>query len=173
MSKIDYKKLIADVQDFPIPGILFRDITPLLQDGEAYLSVCNDLAKIAKDAGAEVIMGPESRGFIFACPIATMLNVGFVPIRKPGKLPRETVDASYELEYGHNTISIHKDAIKKGQKVFIVDDLIATGGTLKAAIELVEKLGGEVVGIGALIELVDLKGRQVLEGYNVQVLLKY
>ena len=173
MSKIDYKKLIADVQDFPIPGILFRDITPLLQDGEAYLSVCNDLAKLAKDAGAEVIMGPESRGFIFACPIATMLNVGFVPIRKPGKLPRETVDASYELEYGHNTISIHKDAIKKGQKVFIVDDLIATGGTLKAAIELIEKLGGEVVGIGALIELVDLKGRQVLEGYNVQVLLKY
>ena len=173
MSKIDYKKLIADVQDFPIPGILFRDITPLLQDGEAYLSVCNDLAKLAKDAGAEVIMGPESRGFIFACPIATMLNVGFVPIRKPGKLPRETVDASYELEYGHNTISIHKDAIKKGQKVFIVDDLIATGGTLKAAIEVVEKLGGEVVGIGALIELVDLKGRQVLEGYNVQVLLKY
>lgn len=173
MSKIDYKKLIADVQDFPIPGILFRDITPLLQDGEAYLNACKDLAEFAKEAGAEIIMGPESRGFIFACPIATMLNLGFVPIRKPGKLPRETVDASYELEYGHNTISIHKDAIKKGQKVFIVDDLIATGGTLKAAVELVEKLGGEVVGIGALIELEALNGRRVLEGYNVKALLKY
>lgn len=173
MSKIDYKKLIADVQDFPIPGILFRDITPLLQDGEAYLNACKDLAEFVKEAGAEIIMGPESRGFIFACPIATMLNLGFVPIRKPGKLPRETVDASYELEYGHNTISIHKDAIKKGQKVFIVDDLIATGGTLKAAVELVEKLGGEVVGIGALIELEALNGRRVLEGYNVKALLKY
>lgn len=170
---MDLKNYILSVPDFPIEGILFRDITPLLKDSDAFAYTCESLASIAKEKGAELILGPESRGFIFACPIATCLHVGFVPVRKPNKLPRETVSASYALEYGTNTVSIHKDSIKKGQKVFIVDDLLATGGTLKAVIQLVEELGGEVVGIGCVIELLDLKGREALEGYNVEALIKY
>ncbi len=170
---MNYKDYIANVPDFPVKGILFRDITPLLQSPEAYSSACNDLAKEAKDLGAEVIIGPESRGFIFGCPVATKLNIGFVPVRKPGKLPREEVKVSYSLEYGTNTLCMHKDAIKPGQKVFIVDDLLATGGTIEAAIKLVESLGGIVCGIGFVIELCDLKGRDLLSGYHVVSLIKY
>ena len=143
---MDLKKFIADVKDFPIEGILFRDITPLMADGEAFKAACDELIEFAKEVGAEVVAGPESRGFIFGCPVAKELEIGFVPIRKPNKLPRETVSVSYSLEYGKNTLCMHKDAIKPGQKVIIVDDLLATGGTVKAAIELINRLGGIVVG---------------------------
>lgn len=170
---MDYKKYIATVKDFPTKGIMFRDTTPLMANGEAFRCACEELEEFAKECGATLIAGPEARGFIFGCPIAKDLGVGYVPIRKPNKLPRETVDVSYSLEYGTNTLCIHKDAVKKGDKVFIVDDLLATGGTVKAAIDLVEKLGGEVVGLGFLIELVDLKGRRLLEGYKIKVLMEY
>lgn len=170
---MDYKKYIANVKDFPIEGILFRDITPLMADGEAFKSACKELIEFAKEQKAEVVVGPESRGFIFGCPIAYELGLGFVPVRKPNKLPRETVSTTYTLEYGSNTLCMHKDAIKPGQKVFIVDDLLATGGTIKAAIDLVEKLGGVVVGIGFLVELVDLKGRDIIREYPIKVLTQY
>ncbi|MDD3107342.1 MAG: adenine phosphoribosyltransferase, partial [Bacilli bacterium] len=156
---MDYKKYIATIKDFPIEGILFRDITPLMADGIAFRTAVDELKQFAIDKKAEVIVGPESRGFIFGCPIAYEMQVGFVPIRKPNKLPRETVSLSYELEYGQNTLCMHKDAIKPNERVLIIDDLLATGGTVKATIELVEKLGGIVVGCGFLIELEDLKGR--------------
>ena len=148
---MDYKNYIADVLDFPIEGILFRDITPLMVDGEAFKSACEELKEFAKNLGADVIVGPESRGFIFGCPIAYELGIGFIPIRKPNKLPRETISVSYSLEYGSNTLCMHKDAIKPGQKVVIIDDLLATGGTMEAAVKLVESLGGEFVGLGFLI----------------------
>ena len=131
------------------------------------------MSEFVKSVGADVICGPESRGFIFGTPVAYNNDLGFVPIRKPGKLPRETVEISYDLEYGSNTLCMHKDAIKKGQKVVIIDDLLATGGTIKAACELIEKLGGEVVGLAFLIELDDLKGKEKLANYNVLSLLHY
>ena len=170
----DYNKYIASVKDFPKEGILFRDITPLMQDGDAFHAACEELTAFAKSVGAEVVAGPESRGFIFGCPISYNLNIGFVPIRKPNKLPRETIEVEYELEYGKNVLCMHKDAIKKGQKVIIVDDLLATGGTVKAAIELIEKLGGIVVGCAFLIELSDLGGREKIgDKFPVKTLLKY
>ena len=171
--KYNYKDYIANVQDFPIEGILFRDITPLMANGEVFKQACDEISEYAKSLNVDVVAGPESRGFIFGCPVSTNLNVGFVPIRKPNKLPRETVEVSYSLEYGTNTLCMHKDAIKPGQKVLIVDDLLATGGTIKAAIELVEKLGGIVAGICFVIELEDLNGREMLKGYNVKSLIQY
>ena len=171
--KINYKEYVADVLDFPIEGILFRDITPLMGNGEVFKQACDELTEFAKDLKIDVVAGPESRGFIFGCPISSNLGVGFVPIRKPNKLPRETVSVSYSLEYGTNTLCMHKDAIKPGQRALIVDDLLATGGTIKAAIDLVEGLGGIVAGICFLIELEDLKGRELLTGYNVKTLMKY
>lgn len=174
MKKFNYEDYIASIPGFPKEGILFRDITPLLQDGKAFKNACKDIAKIAKKAGADVILGPESRGFIFGCPVATMLNIGFVPVRKPGKLPRKEIQESYTLEYGENTLCMHEDAIKKGQKVFIIDDLLATGGTIKAAVKLVERLGGEVVGAAFVIELVDLKGRaNIGDKFPIYTLLEY
>lgn len=169
----NYKDYVADVMDFPIEGICFKDITPLMASGEAFSNACNELTAFAKEVKADIVAGPESRGFIFGCPVANNLNIGFVPIRKPKKLPRETVEVSYDLEYGSNTLCMHKDAIKKGQKVIIIDDLLATGGTIKAAVELVEKLGGIVVGIAFLIELEELKGREKLSDYSIKVLMKY
>lgn len=170
---MDYKDYIASVENFPKEGILFRDITPLMANGEAFQAACNELKDFAVAQGADLIVGPESRGFIFGCPIAYQMGIGFIPIRKPNKLPRETISVSYTLEYGENTLCIHKDAIKKGQKVLIIDDLLATGGTIKAAIDLVEKLGGEVVGLGFLIELTELNGRRLLDGYEINALIKY
>lgn len=170
---MDYKDYIASVENFPKEGILFRDITPLMANGEAFQAACNELKDFAVAQGADLIVGPESRGFIFGCPIAYQMGIGFIPIRKPNKLPRETISISYTLEYGENTLCIHKDAIKKGQKVLIVDDLLATGGTIKAAIDLVEKLGGEVVGLGFLIELTELNGRRLLDGYEIKTLITY
>jgi len=170
---MNYKNYIQDVPNFPIDGILFRDITPLMADGKAFKSACDELTKFAVENGAEVIVGPESRGFIFGCPIASNLGIGFVPVRKPHKLPRETIEVSYQLEYGVNTLCMHKDAIKKGQKVLIIDDLLATGGTIKAAIKLVEELGGIVIGVAFLIELSDLHGRDLLKDYKVKTLITY
>lgn len=170
---MDYKDYIASIQDFPSEGILFRDGTPLMADGEAFQSACDELCIYAKKVKADVIVGPESRGFIFGCPVAYRLGLGFVPVRKPGKLPRETVSATYDLEYGSNELHIHKDAIKEGQRVLIIDDLLATGGTVNATIKMVNELGGTVVGCGFLIELEGLKGRELLNGVDVFSLVSY
>ena len=170
MNLNDY---VASIPDFPSKGILFRDITPLMADGEAFRYACDELTAYAKKVGAEVVAGPESRGFIFGCPVAYNLGIGFVPVRKPNKLPRKTISVTYDLEYGTNELHMHEDAIRPGQKVLIIDDLLATGGTVDATIKLVEQLGGEVVGCAFLIELEDLKGREALSGYDVFTLMKY
>ncbi len=170
---MNLKQYIADIQDFPIEGVLFRDVTPLMKDPKAYHAAIDEMKAYAQSKGAELIAGPEARGFLFGCPVAYSMEVGFVPVRKPGKLPRETISATYELEYGHNTLQMHKDAITKGQKVVLIDDLLATGGTIEASCKMVEELGGEVVGICFLIELVDLKGREKLKDYDVYSVLKY
>jgi len=170
---MDLKKYIADIPDFPSKGILFRDITPLMQSGEAFKEACGQIIEYAKKVNAEIVAGPESRGFIFGCPVSYDLGIGFVPVRKPNKLPRKTVSFKYDLEYGSNELHMHEDAIKKGQKVLIIDDLLATGGTVEATIKIIEKLGGEVVGCAFLIELEDLKGREHLKGYDVFSVMKY
>ena len=170
---MDFKKYIATIPDFPKEGILFRDITPLMSDGEAFRAATDEIQKFAEKVDAEVIAGPESRGFIFGCPVATNMRIGFVPVRKPGKLPRETISYKYDLEYGSNELHMHKDSIKPGQRVLIVDDLLATGGTVKATIKMIEELGGIVVGCAFLIELTGLKGREALEGYEVFTLMSY
>ena len=170
---MDLKKYIADIPNFPKEGILFRDITPLMNDGEAYKYATKTISDFAKEVGAELIVGPEARGFIFGCPVAYELGLGFVPIRKPGKLPRKTISYAYDLEYGSNTLCIHEDAIKKGDKVIIIDDLLATGGTLEAAVKLVKKCDAEVVGIACVIELKDLEGRNKLNNINIKTLIEY
>ena len=170
---MDLKKYIASIPDFHQPGVLFRDITPLMGDGEAFHEATSRIQAYAESIGAQVVVGPESRGFIFGCPVAANMHIGFVPVRKPGKLPRETISYRYDLEYGSNELHLHKDAIRPGQKVLIVDDLLATGGTVKATIRLVEELGGVVVGCAFLIELLGLEGRKALEGYDVFTLMAY
>ena len=171
MKKIeDY---IRSIPDFPEPGIIFRDIKSVLQDADGLQLAIDSMKVCVKDAEVDVIAGTESRGFIFGVPIAYNLHKPFVPIRKQGKLPCETVSQSYDLEYGSATIEMHKDSIKPGQKVAIIDDLIATGGTIEAAIKLVESLGGEVVKVVFLIELAGLKGREKLAGYDVASVIKY
>lgn len=165
--------LIRDVKDFPTEGILFRDITPLLQNAEGLQYSIDTIGEKLEGLDFDLVIGPESRGFIFGVPVAYKLKKGFIPVRKPGKLPYEHISQTYDLEYGTSTIEVHVDAIKKGQKVVIVDDLLATGGTTKAMIELIEKLGGEIVKMVFLIELEALKGREVLEGYEVESILKY
>ena len=170
---MNLKDYIASIPDFPSKGILFRDITPLMADGDAFHEAGGKLIDYAKRVGAEVVAGPESRGFIFGCPVANELKIGFVPVRKPGKLPRKTVSYKYDLEYGSNELHIHADAIKPGQKVLIIDDLLATGGTVEATAKMIEELGGEVVGCAFLIELEGLGGREKLSGYDVFTLMKY
>lgn len=170
---MDLYKLIRDVKDFPTEGIIFRDITPLLQNAEGLQEAVDKMAKEVEGADFDYIIGPESRGFIFGVPLAYKLKKGFIPVRKPGKLPYERISQSYALEYGQSTIEMHTDAIKSGDKVVIIDDLLATGGTTKAMIELIEKLGGEVVKIVYLIELEGLNGREVLANKEVVSLLKY
>lgn len=170
---MNYKDYIADIPDFPQDGILFRDVTPLMTDGEVFKKACDEIIAFAKEVNAEVVVGPESRGFIFGCPVAYELGIGFVPVRKPGKLPRETISVSYDLEYGSNELQVHKDSIKKGQQVLIVDDLLATGGTVDATIQMVEELGGIVAGCAFLIELSGLKGREHLKDYPVFALMSY
>ena len=170
---MDLSKHIATIPDFPQEGIIFRDITPLMADGEAFKEACKQLVEFAKKVGADVIVGPESRGFIFGCPVAYELGIGFVPVRKPGKLPRETISIKYDLEYGSNELHMHKDSIQKGQKVLIIDDLLATGGTVQATIDIVKELGGDVVGCAFLIELLGLNGREALQGVETLTLLAY
>lgn len=169
---INLEDYIATVPDFPKEGILFRDITPMVEDGEALREVTRLLADYAKKVHADVIAGPESRGFVFGVPVAYELGLGFIMIRKPGKLPRETYSASYDLEYGSNELHMNKDAVKPGQRVLIIDDLLATGGTGKASAELVEKAGGVVAGEAFIIELDGLPGRTALKDYDVYTILK-
>ncbi len=170
---MDLKEKIRVIEDFPAKGISFKDITTLLKDADALNDCINQMAERFKDVQVDMIVGPESRGFIFATPLAYLLKTGFVPVRKPGKLPAETISYEYVLEYGTDKLEMHSDAITPGQKVLIVDDLLATGGTMYAAAKLVEKLGGEVVGLGFLIELEDLNGREKLKGYKVESLIQY
>ncbi len=167
------KSLIRDVPDFPKPGILFKDITPLIGNPEGLSAVLNLLADPFRGRGVAAVAGMESRGFIFGVPTAERLGAGFVPIRKPGKLPYKTVSQSYELEYGTDKLEIHEDAVKAGDKVLIVDDLLATGGTAEAAVKLVRALGAEVVGVAFVIELGFLNGREKLAGLNVYSLLTF
>ncbi|OGR54160.1 MAG: adenine phosphoribosyltransferase [Elusimicrobia bacterium RIFCSPLOWO2_02_FULL_39_32] len=169
----DLKTIIRDVPDFPKKGILFKDITTLLARPDIFKRVIDQIADHFQQKKIEKVMGIESRGFIFGAPIAYKLNAGIVPIRKKGKLPYKTVSATYALEYGTDTLEMHEDAISKGTRVLIVDDLLATGGTAKATAELVEKCGGEIVGFAFLIELEFLKGRQNLNGYDILSLIKY
>ncbi|MEI8215569.1 MAG: adenine phosphoribosyltransferase [Eubacteriales bacterium] len=169
------KDKIRDVPNFPENGIIFRDITTLLKDGNAFAEAVDEIKRriLEQDLDFDLIVGPESRGFIVGTPLAYALKKGFIPLRKPGKLPCKTISHSYNLEYGSDSLEIHVDAIKPKEKVIIVDDLMATGGTFLSAVDLVERLGGEVVAIIALIELVDLKGREKLKGYNIITLLQY
>ena len=170
---MDLKKTIRDVKDFPKEGIDFKDITTLMQNGEAFKYTIDQFVNELKDQNIDIIVGPEARGFLMGTPVAYALGVGFVPVRKPGKLPYETESYEYGLEYGTDVLEIHKDAIKPGLRVAIVDDLLATGGTMEAADKLIEKLGGEVVSMQFLIELESLEGREKLSKYNVNSLLQY
>ena len=170
---MDLKKYIADVKDFPEQGIIFRDISPLMANGEAYRYSIKEIVKYAQDLNVDKVVGPEARGFMVGCPVAVELGCGFAMARKKGKLPRETVEVSYGLEYGKATLQLHQDAILPGDKVLVCDDLLATGGTTAATIELVEKLGGEVVGLAFLIELLDVKGRDLIKGYDIFTLMEY
>lgn len=164
---------VLSIPDFPEPGIIFRDITTVIQDAEGLKLAIDTMGAYLKDKDFDVVVGPEARGFIFGMPIAYNFGKGFVPIRKKGKLPRETVSVSYELEYGSAEVELHKDAIKPRQKVVLIDDLLATGGTMEANIKLVEKLGGEVVKVIFLIELAGLCGRERLKGYDVDSAIIY
>lgn len=164
---------VRSIPDFPEPGIIFRDVTSVLQDKDGLRMSIDRMQELLDGVDFDVVVGPESRGFIFGVPIAYNLNKSFVPIRKKGKLPCETISMDYDLEYGKATIEIHKDAIKPGQKVVIIDDLIATGGTIEAIVKLIEMLGGEVVKIIFLMELKGLKGREKLSGYSVASVIEY
>ena len=171
--KKNIEEYVTSIPDFPEPGIIFRDITSVLQDADGLQLAIDLLEEKIKDADPDVIVGLESRGFIFGMPLAYNLHKPFVLVRKKGKLPRETVEMSYNLEYGSATIEMHKDSIKPGQTVAVIDDLIATGGTVSAAVKLVEELGGKVVKIAFLMELAGLKGREKLKGYDVESVICY
>lgn len=164
---------VRTIPDFPEPGIMFRDVTSVLQDPDGLKLAIDSMIKLLDGVEFDVVAGTESRGFIFGMPIAYALGKAFVPVRKKGKLPCDTISAEYDLEYGKATIEMHKDAIKPGQKVVLVDDLIATGGTIEASIKLIEQLGGEVVKILFLMELAGLEGRKKLEGYDVASVITY
>lgn len=170
---MDLRNSIREIEDFPKPGINFKDITTLLQDGEAFKYAVDLIISDLRDKNVDIIVGPEARGFLMGTPVAYGLEVGFVPVRKPGKLPGETESYEYGLEYGTDTLEIHKGSIKPGQRVAIVDDLLATGGTMEAAAKLIEKLGGEVVSMQFLIELDFLNGRDKLGNYHINSLIKY
>lgn len=171
MKKLE--EYITSINDFPKKGIIYRDVTSVLEDKKGLKLAIDSMQDLIKNIDFDVVVAPESRGFIFGMPIAYNLNKGFVPVRKPGKLPREVISQDYELEYGTSILQMHKDAIKKGDRVVIIDDLIATGGTTQAIVKLVEKLGGKVVLICSLIELVDLKARELLKEYNIKSCVKF
>ncbi|MFD1018872.1 adenine phosphoribosyltransferase [Thalassobacillus hwangdonensis] len=170
---MDFKEHIAIVEDWPKEGIKFKDITPLMDNGKAFKAAVDEIVEYAKSRDIDLVVGPEARGFIVGCPVSYALEIGFAPVRKEGKLPRETIKMDYGLEYGKDVLTIHKDAIKPGQRVLIIDDLLATGGTIDATIKLVEELGGVVAGCAFLIELTYLNGREKLEGHDVLTLMQY
>lgn len=170
---LDLRSFIRSIPGFPKEGIVFRDITPLLADGGALKEASKRLADHFRDKGPELVVGAEARGFIFGAAVALELGVGFAPVRKPGKLPDRTIEYSYELEYGTDTLTLHWDAVKEGQKVLLIDDLLATGGTMEACAHLVEELGGEVVGCGFVIDLAFLNGAAKLSKYDVCSLVRY
>lgn len=173
VAAVDLKALIREIPDFPKPGIGFKDITTVLKDARAFRETVQQMAAPFRSDGVEAVVGVESRGFVFGAPIAYELGAGFVLIRKPGKLPADTLSTTYQLEYGTDTLEIHTDAIQPGQKVLIVDDLLATGGTISAAADLVRRLKGEIVGFSFFVELAFLRGRERLEGYRVHSLVRY
>jgi adenine phosphoribosyltransferase len=172
-SADDLRAKIREIPDFPKPGILFYDITTLLKDPDAFREVIDQMTDQVKDSAIDLVVGMESRGFIFSAPLAYQLHAGFVPVRKLGKLPAETIEVEYDLEYGTATLEIHKDAIKAGQRVLIVDDLLATGGTVQGTIELVQRLGGEIAGLSFMVELTGLHGREQLGDFQIHTLLTY
>ncbi len=173
MSKLNWQDAIRTIPDFPEKGILFRDITTLLKNGEAFAAMIDEVAEKVRPMNPEVIVGPESRGFILGAAVAYHLKKGFIPVRKPGKLPAEVLSHEYALEYGTDVLEIHRDAIQKGQPIVVVDDLLATGGTAEATARMIEELGGVVAGFVFLIELTYLDGRDKLKGYPVETLLKF
>jgi adenine phosphoribosyltransferase len=172
-STDDLRKLIREVPDFPKPGILFYDITTLLKEPAAFREVIDRMVEQVQGTEIDVVVGMESRGFIFSAPIAYQLRAGFVPVRKLGKLPADTIEVEYALEYGTATLEIHRDAISEGQRVLIVDDLLATGGTVMGTIELVQRLGGQVAGLSFMVELSALRGREQLSAFSIHALLTY
>lgn len=172
-SSTPFASWIREIPDFPTPGILFRDITPLLANGEVYRQAIDTLGTFASEHHADLIVGPEARGYVVGAPLAYALKSGFVPVRKKGKLPGRTISVKYGLEYGQDVLEVHEDAIQPGQRVVVADDLLATGGTMHATIELVEKLGGVVVGAAFLIELTELNGRDRLGDLDIFTLVQY
>lgn len=170
---MDYKSFIREVQNFPKPGILFYDITTLLKEPACLRAIIDELVKQYQGTGISKVVGIESRGFILGSPLAYHLNAGFVPVRKPGKLPADIFEVKYNLEYGSNSLAIHRDAIQEGESVLILDDLLATGGTAEATVHLIRQLGGKIVGVGFLVELLGLEGRKKLEGQTVHSLISY
>ncbi len=173
MAQFNYEALIRNVPDFPIPGVQFKDITTLLCNGPAFKAVIDGITEQYRDQQVDIVAGVESRGFIFSAPVAYNLGAGLTPIRKPGKLPSETVEVSYTLEYGTNTLQMHADAFPKGARVLLVDDLLATGGTIAAAASLVQQIGGHVVGLAFVVELTFLNGRALLGDYPIFSLVQY
>ncbi|MBN2901822.1 adenine phosphoribosyltransferase [Limosilactobacillus sp. WILCCON 0053] len=170
---LDLYKYVASIPDYPEKGIIFRDILPLMADGEAFKQATDEITAFARERQVDMVVGPEARGFIVGCPVAYELGVGFAPARKKGKLPRATVSASYQLEYGEATLQMENDSVKPGQRVLVVDDLLATGGTIGATIDMVEQMGGKVVGAAFLIELKELEGRKHLRGIDTKTLMEF
>lgn len=170
---LDLYKYVASIPDYPEKGIIFRDILPLMADGEAFKQATDEITAFARERRVDMVVGPEARGFIVGCPVAYKLGVGFAPARKKGKLPRATVSASYQLEYGEATLQMENDSVKPGQRVLVVDDLLATGGTIGATIDMVEQMGGKVVGAAFLIELKELEGRKHLRGIDTKTLMEF
>ena len=170
---LDLYKYVASIPDYPEKGIIFRDILPLMADGEAFKQATDEITGFARERNVDMVVGPEARGFIVGCPVAYELGVGFAPARKKGKLPRATVSASYQLEYGEATLQMENDSVKPGQRVLVVDDLLATGGTIGATIDMVEQMGGKVVGAAFLIELKELEGRKHLRDIDIKTLMEF
>ena len=170
---LDLYKYVASIPDYPEKGIVFRDILPLMADGEAFKQATDEITAFARERQVDMVVGPEARGFIVGCPVAYELGVGFAPARKNGKLPRATVSASYQLEYGEATLQMENDSVKPGQRVLVVDDLLATGGTIGATVDMVEQMGGKVVGAAFLIELKELEGRKHLRGIDTKTLMEF
>ena len=170
---LDLYKYVASIPDYPEKGIIFRDILPLMADVESFKQATDEITAFARERQVDMVVGPEARGFIVGCPVAYELGVGFAPARKKGKLPRATVSASYQLEYGEATLQMENDSVKPGQRVLVVDDLLATGGTIGATVDMVEQMGGKVVGAAFLIELKELEGRKHLRGIDTKTLMEF